>query len=294
MICLPRRFRDRGNSNKMINIAFFGTPELTTVILDSLKKNDLPPSLVVTSPDRPKGRGLVLTATPTKKWALRENISCLSPEKLDDDFIKTLADRHFDIFIVVAYGKILPEKLINLPKYGTLNVHYSLLPKYRGATPVESAILNGDEKTGVCIQKMQFKLDTGPILISEEITVPPDITAQDLRDILNKKAAEILPHVITDYVSGKIKPIAQDETKASHSSKIQKEDGLIDINGDAILNYRKYRAYFAWPRTYFFAGEKRIIISKARFENGTFVIEKVIPEGKKEVSFEIFKTTRTL
>ncbi len=270
----------------MIKLAFFGTPELTTVLLDSLSKSDMKPSLVVTNPDKPKGRKLVMTAPPAKIWAIKNNVKCLQPEKLDENFLKKLAAESFDIFIVAAYGKIFPETLINTPKYGTLNVHYSLLPKYRGATPVESAILNGDLETGVSIQKMSFRLDTGPILASEKFSVPKDITASDLRSALNAVAAKILPDIIGKYLSGEIIPKPQDEKSSSNCKKIKKEDGLIDLKGDAAANWRKFRAYREWPRTYFFDNGSRVIVSEAKYENGKFEVVKIIPEGKKETFFK--------
>ncbi len=269
----------------MVKIAFFGTPELATVLLDSLSKAELMPAAIVTTPDAPKGRKLVMTAPKAKIWAEKNKIPCLQPGKLDEDFIEKMSAENFDIFIVAAYGKIFPEKLIDAAKYGTLNVHYSLLPKYRGASPVESAILNGDAETGVSIQKMRFKLDTGPILAAEKFSIPPDITAPELRDSLNAIAAKILPDVVKNYVSGKITPVPQDEKLASNCEKISKEDGLIDIQGDSTTNYRKFRAYALWPRTYFFENGIRVIISKAKLENGVFKIEKIIKEGKKETSF---------
>lgn len=278
----------------MINFAFFGTPELTRTILDSLKQAGLVPSLVVTTPDRPKGRKLVLTPSPAKLWAIENGIPYLQPEKIDESFVAALKAKKFDLFVVVAYGKILPDELIHTPKHGTINVHYSLLPKYRGATPVESALLNGDESTGVCIQKMQFKLDTGPVIALEEMPIPKDITAPSLRDKLNERAASILPSVIEKYVAGKIIPTPQDEKLASGSKKIKKEDGLIDPSGDPILNDRKFRAYFGWPGSYFFIDGKRMIVSKAKLEDGIFKIEKVIPEGKKEMLFSDFSSRKSL
>ncbi len=266
----------------MVKIAFFGTPELTMTLLYSLKSANMLPSLVVTTPDKPKGRKLILTPPPAKVWAQMNGVPCLQPEKLNEDFIKKMSAEKFDVFVVAAYGKIFPEKLISTPKYGTLNIHYSLLPKYRGATPVEAAILNGDDETGVSIQKMQFKLDTGPILASEKLPIPKDITAPDLRDVLNVIAARILPDTIQKYVLGEITPKPQDEKSATNCKKIEKEDGLIDPKGDAITNYRKFRAYFSWPRTYFFDGGFRVIVSDAKLENGVFKIKKIIPEGKKE------------
>ncbi len=274
---------------KMIKLAFFGTPELTTAILDSLKAQNLSPALIVTTPDKPKGRKLVLTPPPAKVWADKNKIPCLQPEKLDESFVEKMTKENFDLFVVAAYGKIFPDKLINSAKFGTLNIHYSLLPKYRGASPIESAILNGDAETGVSIQKMQLKLDSGPIVASEKFSVPKDVTAPDLRDALNSIAAKILPKVILEYVSGKIITVSQDDKLASNCKKINKEDGLIDLAGDDILNDRKFRAYFDWPRTYFFDKDTRVIVSDAKLENGVFKIKKVIPEGKKETLFEVFR-----
>ena len=273
----------------MIKLAFFGTPELTTAILDSLKAQNLSPALIVTTPDKPKGRKLVLTPPPAKVWADKNKIPCLQPEKLDESFVEKMTKENFDLFVVAAYGKIFPDKLINSAKFGTLNIHYSLLPKYRGASPIESAILNGDAETGVSIQKMQLKLDSGPIVASEKFSVPKDVTAPDLRDALNSIAAKILPKVILEYVSGKIITVSQDDKLASNCKKINKEDGLIDLAGDDILNDRKFRAYFDWPRTYFFDKDTRVIVSDAKLENGVFKIKKVIPEGKKETLFEVFR-----
>ncbi|HUD04185.1 MAG TPA: formyltransferase family protein, partial [Candidatus Paceibacterota bacterium] len=165
----------------------------------------------------------------------------------------------------------------------------------RGATPVESAILNGDSETGVCIQKMAFKLDTGAILGVEKMTISPDITAPELRIKLNEKAATMLPQIIKKYLADKITPIPQDEHLASHCKKIKKEDGLIDAHDTSIENYRKFRAYAAWPRTYFFATPKndpskkiRVIVSSAEFKENHFIITKVIPESKKEMPFSQF------
>lgn len=275
-----------------LNFAFYGTPALTIPLLESLKKNNLLPTLIITSPDKPQGRKLILTPPPLKLWATVHNIPCLQPEKLDEAFIETLSKKNFDLFVVVAYGKILPERLINLPKFGTLNVHYSLLPKYRGATPVESAILNGDTETGVCIQKMQYKLDTGPILEIQKCLIPNNSTAPALRDTLNQLASTLLPETIKKYVKGEIIPIPQDDSHATYCKKINKEDGLIDPMGDPVTNDRKFRAHVGWPGSYFFVkvGDQniRVIIKNASFVDGKFIINRVIPEGKKETVYAEF------
>src|SRR3989344_7450718 len=138
------------------NFAFFGTPDVASETLEILKRNGFLPSLIVTSPDAKAGRGLQLTVSPVAKFAEMNNITCLKPEKLDKEFISNLEPSPYTLFVVVAYGKIIPENILNIPKLGSINIHYSLLPKYRGASPVESAILNGDTETGITIQKMVY------------------------------------------------------------------------------------------------------------------------------------------
>nr|MBP7805166.1 methionyl-tRNA formyltransferase [Candidatus Paceibacterota bacterium] len=255
----------------MPKIAFWGTPALTTTYLDALLNAGMPPVVVITNPDRPKGRGHELAPTPAKVWALLHNIPVLQPEKLDESFDFTLSTFDLDISIVVAYGSIMPERIINIPKYKTLNVHYSLLPKYRGAAPTESAILNGDAETGSAIQIMAKKLDSGDIIALEKTPIGPDETTTELRGRLTDIGAQLLVKTIPDYIAGKIMPIAQDESGATHSGKIKKEDGLLDLDADGILNYRKYRAYIEWPRIYFFKNDKRVIVTKAHMENEKFI-----------------------
>jgi methionyl-tRNA formyltransferase len=172
-----------------------------------------------------------------------------------------------DLFLVVAYGKIIPEDIINLPKLGSINIHYSLLPKYRGASPVEGALLNGDTETGITIQKMEYKMDTGPIIAQEKIAIESDEKAPELRKRLIKIGGELLLKTLPDLMAEKIKLILQDESHATYCKKIKKEDGLIDLNDDPIKNYNKFRAYATWPRTFFFKDGKRIIITDAVLEN---------------------------
>lgn len=273
--------------------AFFGTPDVAVETLDILFADGFSPVVIITAPDQPAGRGLTLTPPPVKTWAIAHNIPFLQPEKLDSEFISKLQATSYDLSIVVAYGKILPEALITMPRLGTLNIHYSLLPKYRGASPVESAILHGEIETGVTIQKMVFQLDAGDILAVEKTPIKKDETTPELRTRLIALGGELLAQTLPDIISGKLIAIAQDHTLATKCGKIKKEDGLIDLSGDAQGNYNKYRAYKTWPRTYFFiqtkeGTEKRIIVQEAKFENGVFLPTRVTPEGKKEISYEEF------
>ncbi len=269
-----------------MKIAFFGTPPFTTDFLETLQGNGYSPSLIVTGPDRPVGRGMTIQSPAPKVWGDTHDINVLQPEKLDDEFFNTLSAQSWDLFVVVAYGKIIPERIINLPKYGTINVHYSLLPKYRGATPVETAILGGDTVTGVCIQQMRFKLDTGPILMQKEVSIELTNTTPTLRNKLNTEALTMFPELLRTIEDGTIAPKEQSEEGASHCTKIIKEDGLIDINDDPITLDRKWRAYTPWPGLYFFKDGKRIKITKAHLEDERFVIEEIIPENGKRMPYQ--------
>mgnify|MGYP001576228473 CR=1 FL=1 len=295
--------------NKKINFIFWGTPDVASETLEILKKNGYVPSLIITAPDKPQGRKMIITPPPVKVWAMENNIPYIQPEILsgkdlllagvsqadeprgsavpagtDSDPIKV--ESLPDLFLVVAYGKIIPEDIINIPKLGSINIHYSLLPKYRGASPVESAILNGDKETGISIQKMEYKMDTGPIIAQEKVEIGNEEKAGDLRKRLIKIGGELLVKILPDFIDGKIKLTPQDGSLASVCKKIKKEDGLIDLNDDPQKNYNKFRAYSTWPRTFFFKNGKRIIITDAKLENGEFKILKIIPEGGKEINYK--------
>ncbi len=280
--------------NPETKIAFWGTPPLVTHYLDALLSAGMKPAVIVTNPDRPKGRGQEIALSAAKVWGLKNNVMVLQPEKLDDAFYEEFKSHNIGLSIVVAYGSILPERLLSMPKLGTLNVHYSLLPRYRGASPIEASILSGDKETGVAIQKMAKLLDSGPIVAEKFIPLDQDLTAPELRTQLSILGAELLVETLPKYMTGLLEAKPQEEANATFCTKIQKEDALLELSdANALQNYRKYRAYFEWPRTYFFyevsTKKVRLIITKARFENGLFVVERVLPEGKKEMGYEDFK-----
>ena len=280
------------------NFAFWGTPEVSSKTLDILFNGGYIPKIIITSPESRSGRGMHINKTPVEIWAIEHNIQCLKPEKIDDDFIKEFNDFNIDLSIVVAYGKILPENIIQSPKLGTINIHYSLLPKYRGASPLEGALLNGDTTTGISIQQMVFKLDSGPIIKEIEVPIDIDATKEELRASLIKLGGEALCSVIPDIYSKNINPKYQEEEKATFCKKIKKEDGLINPSINQKENYNKYRAFYGWPGVYFFTQKDnkdiRIKIVKAKYENDSFIIERVIPEGKKEISYQDFLKSNIL
>jgi len=269
----------------MTKFVYFGTPAVASETLAYLIEHGFSPSLVVTSPDAPRGRGLVLTPSPTKTLALAHHIPVLTPEKLDVDAMNAIRSYSCDYGICVAYGKIFPEDLIATFPKGVINVHYSLLPKYRGATPLETALLNGESETGVTLQKMVKELDAGDVLVQEATDILPSETTRELRPRLITLGAELLVTSLLKYLQGEIIPTPQDASQATRAYKIKKEDGLLSLDAPAQENWYKYRAYADSIGTYFFKDEKRVKITNAEFTKGEFRILRVVPEGKREMVF---------
>ena len=274
---------------KEIKFVFFGTDDFSVSILDELKKADLIPSLIVAAPDRPKGRGLVMTSPETKIWAESRGINVMQPEKLNDSFISNLKAETWNLFIVASYGKIIPQSVLDIPTNGVLNVHPSLLPKWRGASPVEAQILNDDTEVGVTIMLVDDKMDHGPILSQAIVDVPYwPMRGSELQKLSAIEGGRLLAETITDWVDGNIEEQEQDHDTATFSKKIKKEDALLDLKEDAYQNLLKIRAFDIWPRAYFFDEEgKRMIITDAEVKDEKLIIKRVIPEGKKEIDFPV-------
>ncbi len=275
------------------NFAFFGTPEFATIILDELELLGFVPSVVVTAPDAPKGRKLVVTKSEVRVWADARNIPVLTPTTLRDGaFPALIAPYACDLFVVAAYGKIIPKAVLDIPKYGTLNVHPSLLPKFRGASPIESAILSDESHTGVTIMVLDEEMDHGPVLAQRErvTTNWPPKGSWLTRDLAHFGGA-LLAEIIPEWMNG-LTPHAQDHARATFTKKIVKEDGRIDLTLDSYENYKKIRAYDEWPGAFFFMPHKgrdvRVRIADATHTDGKLVITRVVPEGKKEMSYEDF------
>ena len=273
--------------------AVFGTPELAVVILEELKRKGLVPALVVTTPDKPVGRKMVVTPPPTKAWAMANSISVAQPEKITSEFMDELGESSWDLFVVAAYGKILPARLLEIPKHGVLNVHPSLLPRLRGASPIRSAILEDEKETGVTIMLMDEEVDHGPILAQEKVSLPSwPPYALELEEILAHKGAELLTEVIPQWLGGDVTARAQEHGKATFTKKITKEDALIELTGDPYKNLLKIRAYEGSPGAYFFTEKNgariRVKIIRAELKDGKLDITKVIPEGKREMSYADF------
>ena len=232
-----------------LRIIFLGTAELSGASLQVLADDaKFQIAAVVTQPDRPKGRELKPQPSPVKSLALRLGLPILQPERVcDEQFIAGLRALQPDLIIVVAYGQILPPAILELPRHGCLNVHTSLLPQYRGAAPIQWAIANGDTETGVTIMKMDAGLDTGPIVSQRRTPIHPEDDSATLHDRLAQLGAELLVQTIPDYVAGKIQPVPQPATGASHAAKIKKKDGRIDWNQPARTIWNRLRAFTPWP-----------------------------------------------
>ncbi|MDD3531177.1 MAG: methionyl-tRNA formyltransferase [Candidatus Pacebacteria bacterium] len=274
--------RDLRQSHKFI---YFGTPTVASETLATLIEHGFAPVLVVTSPDAPRGRGLILTPSPTKVLALEKGIPVLTPEKLDTEAISAIAAYEAEYGVCVAYGKIFPEELIRTFPKGILNIHYSLLPKYRGATPLETALLAGEHETGVTIQKMVKELDAGNIIAQEATPIASSETARELRPRLIELGARLLTETLPAFERGEISPVPQDASRATRAYKIKKEDGLLSLDASPEENWNKYRAYADTIGTYFMQNGKRVKVTKAEFTRGEFRILRVIPEGKREMDF---------
>ena len=269
--------------------AYFGTPYVARDTLAALMEHGYVPSVVITSPDAPRGRGHVMTPCETKAWALEHDLEVLTPERIDDSFIDSLKAYDCAYGIVVAYGKILPQALIDHFPQGVINIHYSLLPKYRGASPVEGALLSGETETGVAIQQMVYTLDAGDVLASETVPIQDDETTRELRPRLVAVGADLLVSVLPAFEEGSLVGVPQDHSKATHTRKIKKEAGELTLRGPAQENWNRYRAYAESPGTYFFMEKEgarlRVKIRTATYENGEFLPALVVPEGKNETAY---------
>ena len=232
-----------------LRIIFMGTPELAAASLAALLREPAFQLVaVVTQPDRPKGRDLKLQPSPVKELALRANLPVLQPFKArDEKFIAELRAFQPELIAVAAFGQILPQSILDLPRLGCLNVHTSLLPKYRGASPIQSAILNGESETGVTIMKMDIGLDTGAILTQRPTPIHAEDNAATLHDRLAQLGAELLVETIPAYAAGKIWPQPQQHELATHVAKIKKEEGRVDWSQSARAIWNRIRAFTPWP-----------------------------------------------
>lgn len=289
-------------SDSKLNIAFFGTPDIAVIVLEELRQAGIIPNLIVTNPDRPQGRSLTVTPSDAKIWATANNVAVFQPESFTSkDALIPITSQTWDLFIVVAYGQIMPKWLIDLPKHGTLNVHPSMLPKLRGASPIRTSILEGLHDVGVSIMQMDEKMDHGPILTQLRTPLSFPVGGRLLDENLAHQGGLLLADCIPKWIKGEITPQEQNHEEATYCKKITKDMGELHIDPlnlptgeDAYKVYLKICAFNGWPGTFFFYNGKRIKITEAYLAYVTndtdqsLVIHKVIPEGKKEMDFEVF------
>jgi len=275
----------------MNNYVFFGTPDFAATILEKLIGAGFLPAAVVCNPDRPVGRKKVLTAPPTKILAQKYNIPVLQPENIRTSDVLTLTPifgtsdvRKFDILIVAAYAKIIPEEILQIPRLGTIGVHPSLLPRHRGASPIQSAILEGDEVTGVTLYLLDEKMDHGPIITGREFPIS-NLQFSTLRQKLAELGGELLIETLPKFVSGEIKPQVQNEEYATYTKKFKTEDAYVDLEKDspAIIE-KKVRALNPEPGVWTMQNGKRMKILEAELDpaaaGGKLVLKKIQFEGK--------------
>ena len=253
-----------------MKILFMGTPEFAQKSLEALIENNRDVVCVITQPDKPKGRGYEMAMPEVKKYALEKGIDVFQPETLRDGAISDILDKYTpDIIIVVAYGKILPEYVLNYPKHGCINIHGSLLPKYRGAAPIQRAVMDGEKVSGVTSMYMEKGLDTGDMLLKAELEITPDMTAGILHDELAVLGGKVLLDTLDAVENGTLAPIKQDDALSTYAHQLTKAEGEIDWTQDATVISDKVRGLNPWPCAFSFLGGKRFVIDFAYPENGS-------------------------
>jgi len=240
-------------------VIFAGTPEFALRSLSALVDAGIVPVAVLTQPDRPAGRGKRLRASPVKQYAGAHGIPVFQPVTLrDDEIVAELEALEPDIMIVAAYGLLLPQNVLDIPGAGCLNVHASLLPRWRGAAPIQGAILAGDSTTGVSLMAMTAGLDTGPVYAVQSITIGVDETAGELHDRLARLGGEALVKNLPDILAGRLEPVGQDDAAATYAGKIKKQDAELDWSRDCEELRRAVRAYNPVPGAFFYVGDERV------------------------------------
>lgn len=270
-----------------LRIVFFGTPAFAAQILQTLLEQRQQIVAIVTQPDKPQGRNLKLTPPAVKQTAalLSPAIPILQPEKSSDpQFLQTLADCGGDLYIVAAFGQILPQKLLSLPPLGCINIHASLLPKYRGAAPIQRALMNGDPETGVSIQKMVYKLDAGDVIAEKKIALPGDMSYGELQQELCDLSKPLLLDVIRRYETSIPSGIAQDESQATFAPKIQPAETEVGWHSSARGLHNLVRSLSpkpgAWCWIYSGSGKKKLKILRSLLSDGTGFPGTIVPSGK--------------
>jgi methionyl-tRNA formyltransferase len=248
-----------------LRIVFFGTPGFAVPSLEALIASRHAVVAVVSQPDRPKGRGQQLLPTPTKVVALAHEVPVLQPAKIrDEGFLQQIRGLHADLGVVVAFGRILPDALLAIPRLGMINVHASVLPRYRGAAPIQRAVLAGDSETGVTIMRVETELDAGPMFAVATVPIPPDATSGDMETVLADLGARLLLPVVDDLASGRARETPQDHSRSTHAAKISKDEGALDWTQPAAVLHNRVRGLQPWPLASTRLGSERLVLRRTR------------------------------
>lgn len=261
-------------------IAFFGTPAFAVPTLDALLASRHVVAGVVTQPDRPRGRGHAISDSPAKARAIAAGVPLLQPSRLKDDaFLRALEAWNVDLGVVAAYGKILTDAVLAIPRLGMMNVHASLLPKYRGAAPVHRAVMAGETETGVTIMRVVKALDAGPMLATARRRIGADETSEDVERALAELGARLLAETVDALAAGHVIETPQNEAEATYAPRLAKEDGVVDWRRSARAIHDQIRGLYPWPHAYSFVGGRRVILwnsqvtgDPAAAEPGTIVV----------------------
>lgn len=297
-----------------MKIVYMGTPDFAVPPLKAMAEAEFTVAAVVTQPDRPKGRGKTLMPTPVKEEAMRQNIPVYQPAKVrDPEFVETLRQLAPDLIVVAAFGQIVPESILELPAFGCINIHASLLPKYRGAAPIQQAVIDGEKESGVTIQKMGTGIDTGDMISRTVVPLAPDETGGSLFDKLAAAGADLLIKTLPDIFEGRAVYEKQpEESPTPYAGMITKEMGRMDFKKDAADLERLVRGLNPWPSAYTFLDGKTLKIWKSRVSreetdaapgtvtaadrdgihvscgNGVLILTEVQLEGKKRMDADAF------
>ncbi len=294
-----------------VRIVFMGSPEFALPTLKALATHYQVVG-VVTQPDRPAGRGRVLTPPPVKTLALELGLACIQPRRLrTPEAMQQLRTWEPDLIVVAAFGQILKSEVLDLPEYGCVNVHGSLLPRWRGAAPIQAALLNGDRQTGITIMRLDPGVDTGPVLSQRTLTILPGETAGELSLRMARLGADLLIETLPEYLNGSLAPQTQDDSHATYAPMIHKEEGNLDFSQPAQDLVNRIRAFNPWPGAYTFwkgqmlkihrgrsvgsmssepAGKRMVFEGSPAFatSRGILVLEEVQPAGKKAMPGKAF------
>ena len=268
-----------------MKIIFLGTPEFGLTVLKSLKESKHEVVAVVCQPDKPVGRKQILTPPPTKVFALANNIPVYQFSSIRKEGVEPLKALNADVMVTAAFGQILSEEILNITPNGTINVHGSLLPKYRGAAPVQMCLVNSEEETGVTIMKTDVGVDTGDMILSEKIKIENTDTVESILEKLAVIGSKLLLEVLDQIENKTVKFIKQNEQEATYFPMIKKEDALLDFSKETKFVLGKIRGYSTWPTAYFFVGDKKIKVYEAE------IFDNLTPEEQQKTAGTVLRAT---